>query len=182
MKTIEELEEMSPDDLMDFLYDLMEEKCNVEGSDIDNQYIIDIIKRCALPDWKYPYDVSLLHWAIDFSNLEAAKVLLDIGVDIEIKDNNGKTPLHWAARNHDATLIEFLINNGANIEAKNNDGWTPLHYASFIETWDGFDSIRILLAAGANRSVVDDLGRTPWQTLRSGFDSYIPELAPNYNG
>jgi ankyrin repeat protein len=48
-------------------------------------------------------------------------------VDVDSKDNDGRTPLSRAAlRGHEA-VVELLLKTGnADVEAKDNDGRTPL--------------------------------------------------------
>ncbi|WP_342262652.1 MULTISPECIES: ankyrin repeat domain-containing protein [unclassified Spiroplasma] len=37
------------------------------------------------------------------------------GADVNIKGNDGKTPLYYALRNRDIEFIKFLLDSGANI-------------------------------------------------------------------
>jgi hypothetical protein len=61
--------------------------------------------------------------------LEAAKVLVDLGADVNGATETGWTPLHAAAFLGADTLIEFLAGKGANVNAKNGCGQTPLSLA-----------------------------------------------------
>jgi ankyrin repeat protein len=61
--------------------------------------------------------------------LEAAKILVDLGADVNQATETGWTPLHAAAFLGADTLIEFLASKGANINAKNGCGQTPLSLA-----------------------------------------------------
>src|ERR1051325_6942070 len=61
--------------------------------------------------------------------LEAAKMLLDLGVDINAVDANGETAMHGAAYKNLPKVVQFLADKGAKIEIwnrKNKYGWTPL--------------------------------------------------------
>lgn len=53
------------------------------------------------------------------------KLLIENGAEINIKDNDGNTPLHYAAKRGFMGIIRLLVENGADINAKNNDGQTP---------------------------------------------------------
>ena len=61
--------------------------------------------------------------------LEAAKVLVDLGADVNEATETGWTPLHAATFLGADTLIEFLAQRGANVNAKNGCGQTPLSLA-----------------------------------------------------
>ena len=60
---------------------------------------------------------------------EAAEILIAHGAEVNIKKNDGQTPLHCAAYFDRANVIELLIASGADIHAQSNGG-TPLHMAA----------------------------------------------------
>eukprot|EP00066_Takifugu_rubripes_P018510 XP_011607776.1 PREDICTED: serine/threonine-protein phosphatase 6 regulatory ankyrin repeat subunit A-like [Takifugu rubripes] len=49
--------------------------------------------------------------------------------DVNVQDNEKRTPLHAAAYLGDAEIIELLILSGARVNAKDNKWLTPLHRA-----------------------------------------------------
>src|SRR5689334_2379100 len=49
---------------------------------------------------------------------------------LEVKDDNGLTPLFYAINGGDATVVAFLIRKGANVAAQDLKGQTPLHRAA----------------------------------------------------
>jgi len=64
--------------------------------------------------------------------LEALRVALDHGADVNAADNNGETAMHGAAYKNLPRAVEFLASHGAKIEVwnkKNKFGWTPLTIA-----------------------------------------------------
>ena len=79
--------------------------------------------------------------------------------DIDIFEENGRTPLHSAAGNGNAELVRRLLVNGANPNAKNKDGGTPLHDAARLGA--NADTISALLEAGADIDARDNFGNTP---------------------
>jgi uncharacterized protein len=64
--------------------------------------------------------------------LEAVKMLLDLGADVNAIDNNGDTPMHGAAYGAYPTVVKLLAERGADPQIwkeKNKFGRTPLFIA-----------------------------------------------------
>ena len=71
----------------------------------------------------------------DAEVLEAVKVALELGGDVNAVDNNGETPIHGAAYKAVPSTAQFLIDQGAKVEIwnrKNKSGWTPLRISEGI--------------------------------------------------
>jgi hypothetical protein len=67
--------------------------------------------------------------------LEAVKLALEFGGDVNGVDKNGETAVHGAAYKQVPSVVQFLIDNGAKIEIwnqKNKTGWTPLRIADGV--------------------------------------------------
>lgn len=61
--------------------------------------------------------------------LEAMKVAVELGIDVDAVDASGETALHGAAYRGNTganTLIQLLVDTGAKLNVKNAYGWTPL--------------------------------------------------------
>lgn len=86
---------------------------------------------------------------------------MEQGIDIEMADQFGKTPLnsHAGGFRDDEQLLA-LIRLGANVNTKDHMGRTPLHFAA--ETGN-FTKIKALVEAGADLDVPDNMGNTPLQ-------------------
>ena len=61
--------------------------------------------------------------------LEAARVAIDAGVEVNAVDAAGNTALHTAARRRLDTVVQLLSDSGADLHAANGDGQTPLALA-----------------------------------------------------
>ena len=61
--------------------------------------------------------------------LEAAKLALDLGADVNAANDAGDTTLHGAAAKGYEDVVRLLVSKGALPEAKNKRGGTPLAVA-----------------------------------------------------
>ena len=51
-------------------------------------------------------------------------------VDVNTRDQAGRTPLHMAAIRGHREMVEVLLSKGALVNAVDGDGWTPLRWAT----------------------------------------------------
>jgi ankyrin repeat protein len=112
-------------------------------------------------------------------NVEAAKLLLKAGADIEARETwGGQTALHWAASQDQPDMIRFLISKGADPDSRatirdwqrrvtaegrpkdmNRGGFTPLLYAAR----DGHEAAVLALIDGkADVDLPDRMAPRPW--------------------
>jgi ankyrin repeat protein len=67
--------------------------------------------------------------------LEAVKVALEAGGDVNAVDKNGETAMHGAAYKHVPAVVHFLAEHGAKVDVwnlPNKKGWTPLRITQGI--------------------------------------------------
>jgi ankyrin repeat protein len=57
--------------------------------------------------------------------LEAVKVALDLGGDVNAANNDGLTAMHGAAYMGSNLLVQYLFDHGAKLDVRNRRGWTP---------------------------------------------------------
>ncbi len=74
-------------------------------------------------------------------SMEAAKMCLELGIDVNAADNDGRTALHGAAHKGRNDVVELLIARGAKLDARDKGsrdtvngellghGWIPVDYA-----------------------------------------------------
>jgi len=91
-----------------------------------------------------------LHDASKNGDVEAAKRLLDQGVDVAEPDSAGDPVLVVASLAGHADIVAVLLERGANIEVRNKGGLTALHAAAY---GGNLDVVKLLVAKGA---AVDD--------------------------
>jgi tankyrase len=96
--------------------------------------------------------------------------LLKAGADIHATDKNGVTALHHAVRFRSPAAVKTLIEFDANVnQACRRNGSTPLHRATTQTGAPGTagrsqaarEIIELLLAAGADPSLKNKLGKRP---------------------
>jgi cytohesin len=85
---------------------------------------------------------SSIHFGVGDGDLAGVQALLDAGVDVNAKDENGQTPLHHAVRYDHKEIAELLIDKGADVNAKDNSGNTPLDLAIRYEKFETADLLR----------------------------------------
>lgn len=100
--------------------------------------ILDNLRRERYPS-KLPkvintldeYGYSPLRFAVENSNLQIVKYLVESGADLDIKYEKGFTPLHFAAVFGDLELARYLIDEeGVSFNVLDKYGRSPLHIAS----------------------------------------------------
>lgn len=91
--------------------------------------VIEDIEPIAV-NWKNKDGISALHLAIKLKNFRIAKILLDAGVDPNLTDKYGETPIFNAVKEDEPDLIELLLSYGADVNHKNREGQTPVIVAS----------------------------------------------------
>jgi hypothetical protein len=88
----------------------------------------------------------------------------------------GWSPLHYAATGGNAVIVKLLLSKGAPLEARSPNGSTPLMMAARYGNEEAVDA---LLAAGADRSLKNDLGMNAAAFAASaGRDSLAARLKP----
>ena len=72
-----------------------------------------------------------IHWACIKGHISLVDILLSAGVDIDVADMKGCTPLIVACQHGKTMLAGFLMGKGARMQATDKDGDTALHWSSF---------------------------------------------------
>jgi ankyrin repeat protein len=64
--------------------------------------------------------------------LEAVKMLVELGNDVNATNDRGETALHGAAYRGGNTIVEYLVSKGAKLDVRSNQGWTPWTIANGV--------------------------------------------------
>ena len=92
----------------------------------------------------------LLYKAIEENDIKTIKRLVNKGININMVNEFGETPLHSAASCGRTDIAKYFIELGANVNAKDMDGFTPLHDTVFL----GYtNTAKCLIENGANVDV-----------------------------
>ena len=76
------------------------------------------------------------------NNFECVKLLIQANANLDIKDNDGNTPLHLASRYGLDKNVEMLIKAGANLDILNNKNQTAEDVALENNSLDIFNLIK----------------------------------------
>mgnify|MGYP001181682841 FL=1 len=110
-------------------------------------------------------------------NIEAVKHHLDAGVDVNVKDEGGETPLHIAAGGY-KEIVELLIAKGAGVNVKNEGGETPLHVAALM---NNAEVAELLIDEGAEVNIKNEGGDTPLDFI-DGHSKETADLLRKHGG
>lgn len=98
------------------------------------------IVRGGLPEQGYqppiPGDMTPLMFAAREGHVDAARLLIDAGAEVNVVDRNGVTPLLMAIGNNRIAMARLLVERGADIHVKDWYGRTPLFAAVEIRNVD----------------------------------------------
>ncbi|MDF2588004.1 MAG: hypothetical protein K0S41_1845 [Anaerocolumna sp.] len=84
--------------------------------------------------------------------------MLSCGINIEIEDSDGRTPLIYAVMENKEEMVTMLIDKGVNVNKQDINGYSPLHFASQRYL---VSIANILIQFGALVDILDNNGNTP---------------------
>lgn len=87
-----------------------------------------------------------------------AKLLLDSGAEVDVRDEYLRTPLHIAVEYARLDIVSILLDHGASVSATRKDRKTPLHLAKSASM------VKLLLDRGAFVNARDNQGSSPLHT------------------
>jgi len=86
-------------------------------------------------------------------SIEAVKMCLDLGIDPNVADDQGRTALHGAAHKGRLEIIQLLVDRGANLEAHDLGSRDTVNGAMKGLTWIPLDWARGLVRVGVQSAI-----------------------------
>jgi len=86
-------------------------------------------------------------------NIEAVKMCLDLGIDPNTADDEGRTALHGAAHKGRLEVIQLLVDHGANLDAHDGGSRDSVNGAMLGKTWIPIDWARGLVRVGVQSAI-----------------------------
>ena len=120
------------------------------------------------------YFFTPLTAALHYDQIELARLLVENGADVNLKDSDGRYPLNLACKAGNYDLVELMISKGAKINVPGKEGYTPLHKAVESGSKDSLEIVKLLVQKGANVNASTESGYTPlilagWEDV-NGFE------------
>ena len=81
---------------------------------------------------RHPQGSTVIHYAADSGNQRILSLLIEAGVNVNVANSGGYTPLHWAARGDFRGALEsvaLLLEAGAAVNVRSESGLTPFAVA-----------------------------------------------------
>ncbi len=111
--------------------------------------------------------------AVRRDDVSDVKRHLQQGIDVNARDDNGRTLLSVATETGRVEIVEYLVSKGADINAKDNSGQTPLHHAAIK---GDLAMVKHLVESGADIKAKDIHGAAPLDyAVESGAPTEVIE-------
>lgn len=101
---------------------------------------------------------SLLHAAVTTGNIDIVNLLIEKGLDPNIKTPFNQTPLHFAAERGHIKVAEILLGKGAEIDIQTNSLKTPLFMAAES---GNLELVKLLIKNSADINISDIKRHSP---------------------
>jgi len=137
-------------DLSDIRLDEFRGKLTIE--------IIELAKSRGCNIKEEQVGTGLMHYAAYYGQISIMEYLLSQGLDINLRNREGKTPIYYATQNNRFQAIKYLHEHGADLNMLDNGGNSLMHIAA---QEGGVHIIQWLLDQGASTNLTNLQGETP---------------------
>ncbi|KFX87806.1 hypothetical protein V490_08006 [Pseudogymnoascus sp. VKM F-3557] len=105
-----------------------------------------------------------------------SQLLAAPGIDVNVADNNGRTPLWWAAvQGHEGVVGQLLAAPSIDVNIADNYSRTPLRWAA-VQGHEGVVG-QLLAAPSIDINIADNDGQTPlWWAAVQGHEGVVGQL------
>jgi ankyrin repeat protein len=117
-------------------------------------------------------EITPLMYAAEIGSVDAMRLLIDRGADVNAQNAFGSTALMWSVS--DPAKVRLLLDHGAQVNTAAKSGRTALIIAAF--TNPSAEVVRLLLAKGAKVDVMDSRHVTPLNAATFGNDTATVRL------
>jgi len=124
-----------------------------------------------------PRGITPLMYAAEVGSLDAMRVLIDRGADVNAQNDIGSTALMWSVS--DPAKVRLLLDHGAQVNLIAKSGRSALIIAAF--TNPSAEVVRLLLAKGAKVGIMDNRHVTPMNAATFGNDTATVRLLLDAN-
>lgn len=104
-----------------------------------------------IPGW------TALHSAAEGGHVEATEILIDQGLCVDGRDQDGDTPLHMAAQEGHGGVVLLLLRRGCDVNVANVHGGTALHRAA---AHGRAEVVQLLVECGADTELLSTKGHS----------------------
>lgn len=110
----------------------------------------------------------------DKDALDAVKLAVELGDDVNAANKHGETPLHGAAFVGSDAIVQFLVDKGANVNVKDDCGQTPLSVARREYPPElTFNSLRPHTIYPSTANLLVKLGAAPLPTSAGNLEDVV---------
>jgi ankyrin repeat protein len=109
-------------------------------------------------------------------NLEAVKLCLELGIDINAADGDGRTALHGAAHKGRNAVVQLLVDHGARLDAKDKGSRDTINGELLGYSWEPIDYADGLVRVGVQSALTHPETATLLRKLMTDRGLPVPPL------
>ena len=134
----------------------------MKGLPLSNIRALCVLTCLLLPVLTWSESFLDLVQEADVATVQAA---IDAGANLEVRNEDGRTPLMLAAWYNENAVVQVLLDAGADLEARDTEyGNTPLMFAARHN--ENAEVVQVLLDAGADATATNEDGENAWDLIQ----------------